>query len=155
MKQIYFILLLLISINFSYQIRTIPEKYSLKFKCLFSAPSNIEKLISLLDSLFHDSIIFIGIKALTLRDMFQECLNIDLYELLRPFLPIMQSAYAQTQNILTNVQKYNAPLLLRKHLYDTAVKTDLIKAKKECNDITKMMPYDKYKNICNLFNIEE
>ena len=35
MKQIYFILLLLISINLSNQVRTVPEKYMLKFKCVF------------------------------------------------------------------------------------------------------------------------
>ena len=57
--------------------------------------------------------------------------------------------------MLNNIQNYNAPLLLRKYLYDTAVKTDIIKAKKECIDITKMVPYDKFKNICNLFEFKE
>ena len=152
MKQIYFILLLLISINLSNQVRTVPEKYMLKFKCVFAQTSYIEQITGLFDSLFDGGILG---KALLLNDMFHECFNIDLYEIIKKFLPFGVSAYAQTQDILINVQNYNAPLLLRKYLYDTAVKSDIINAKKECNDITKMMPYDKYKNICNLFDIKE
>ena len=155
MKQIYFILLLLISINLSNQVRTVPEKYMLKFKCVFAQTSYIEQITGLFDSLFDGGIFSIAGKALLLNDMFHECFNIDLYEIIKKFLPFGVSAYAQTQDILINVQNYNAPLLLRKYLYDTAVKSDIINAKKECNDITKMTPYDKYKNICNLFDRKE
>ena len=155
MKQIYFIFLLVISMNYANQAQTLSEKVVLKLKCLLATPRNIQELSEIFESLFNQSSIEILINAFKLVPVLKNCFGIDIMEIIEKFLPSMQSLQVQQQNMLYNIQNYNAPLLLRKYLYDTAVNTNVINAKKECVDMTKMIPYDKYKNICNIFELKE
>ena len=155
MKHMYLILLLIISFNLSNQAKTLPETVVVKLKCFFATNDNINKIIEFFDCLFDNTFWDIIFKGMNLFPIIQSCLGIDIMEIIKQYIPLMQSFQVQQQYMLNNIQNYNAPLLLRKYLYDIAVKTDIINAKKECNDITKMAPYDKYKNICNLFEFKE
>ena len=157
MKQIYFIFLLIISINFANQakIQTLSEKVVVKFKCLFATPEKIEVLSDIFESLFVDPFMLVFIKVMNLLPILETCFGIDIMEIIKKLIPSMQSFQVQQQIMLYNVQNYNAPLLLRKYLYDTAINTNVINAKKECIDVTKKIPYDKYKNICNIFEFKE
>ena len=155
MKQIYIIFLLIISFNLSNQEKTLPEMTVVKLKCFFATDENINKITGFLESLFDGEISDIFIKINGLSTIIESCLGFSLVELIMKFLPFGQSFQVQQQYMLNNIKNYNAPLLLRKYLYDTAVKTDIINAKKECIDMTKMVPYDKFKNICYLFELKE
>ena len=155
MKHIFLLFLLIISFNLSNQVKTLPETAVVKLKCFFSTNENINLITNFLESLFNQPILSLLQKAMALSPIVKSCLGVDIIELITKFLPLMQSFQVQQQYMLNNIQNYNAPLLLRKYLYDTAIKTDIINAKKECIDMTKMVPYDKYKNICNLFEFKE
>ena len=154
MKHIYLLFLLIMSFNLSNQLKTLSEMAVVKLKCFFSTEENINSIIEVFSSLFDQSVFVILPKIVNLSPIIKSCMGVDIYEIIK-YLPFMQSFQVQQQYMLNNIQNYNAPLLLRKYLYDTAVKTDIIKAKKECIDITKMVPYDKFKNICNLFEFKE
>ena len=154
MKHIYLLFLLIMSFNLSNQLKTLSEMAVVKLKCFFSTEENINSIIEVFSSLFDQGISGILSKIVNLSPIIKSCMGVDIYEIIK-YLPFMQSFQVQQQYMLNNIQNYNAPLLLRKYLYDTAVKTDIIKAKKECIDITKMVPYDKFKNICNLFEFKE
>ena len=154
MKHIYLLFLLIMSFNLSNQLKTLSEMAVVKLKCFFSTEENINSIIEVFSSLFDQDVFGILPKILNLSPIIKSCMGVDIYEIIK-YLPFMQSFQVQQQYMLNNIQNYNAPLLLRKYLYDTAVKTDIIKAKKECIDITKMVPYDKFKNICNLFEFKE
>ena len=155
MKHIYLLFLLIMSFNLSNQLKTLSEMAVVKLKCFFSTEENINSIIEVFSSLFDQDVFGILPKILNLSPIIKSCMGVDIYEIIEKYLPFMQSFQVQQQYMLNNIQNYNAPLLLRKYLYDTAVKTDIIKAKKECIDITKMVPYDKFKNICNLFEFKE
>ena len=155
MKHIYLLFLLIMSFNLSNQLKTLSEMAVVKLKCFFSTEENINSIIEVFSSLFDQGISGILSKIVNLSPIIKSCMGVDIYEIIEKYLPFMQSFQVQQQYMLNNIQNYNAPLLLRKYLYDTAVKTDIIKAKKECIDITKMVPYDKFKNICNLFEFKE
>ena len=154
MKHIYLLFLLIMSFNLSNQLKTLSEMAVVKLKCFFSTEENINSIIEVFSSLFDQGVFGILSKIVNLSPIIKSCMGVDIYEIIK-YLPFMQSFQVQQQYMLNNIQNYNAPLLLRKYLYDTAVKTDIIKAKKECIDITKMVPYDKFKNICNLFEFKE
>ena len=154
MKHIYLLFLLIMSFNLSNQLKTLSEMAVVKLKCFFSTEENINSIIEVFSSLFDQEVFVILPKIVNLSPIIKSCMGVDIYEIIK-YLPFMQSFQVQQQYMLNNIQNYNAPLLLRKYLYDTAVKTDIIKAKKECIDITKMVPYDKFKNICNLFEFKE
>ena len=154
MKHIYLLFLLIMSFNLSNQLKTLSEMAVVKLKCFFSTEENINSIIEVFSSLFDQDVFGILPKIVNLSPIIKSCMGVDIYEIIK-YLPFMQSFQVQQQYMLNNIQNYNAPLLLRKYLYDTAVKTDIIKAKKECIDITKMVPYDKFKNICNLFEFKE
>ena len=155
MKHIYLLFLLIMSFNLSNQLKTLSEMAVVKLKCFFSTEENINSIIEVFSSLFDQDVFGILPKIVNLSPIIKSCMGVDIYEIIEKYLPFMQSFQVQQQYMLNNIQNYNAPLLLRKYLYDTAVKTDIIKAKKECIDITKMVPYDKFKNICNLFEFKE
>ncbi len=155
MKHIYLLFLLIMSFNLSNQLKTLSEMAVVKLKCFFSTEENINSIIEVFSSLFDQGVSGILSKIVNLSPIIKSCMGVDIYEIIEKYLPFMQSFQVQQQYMLNNIQNYNAPLLLRKYLYDTAVKTDIIKAKKECIDITKMVPYDKFKNICNLFEFKE
>ena len=155
MKHIYLLFLLIMSFNLSNQLKTLSEMAVVKLKCFFSTEENINSIIEVFSSLFDQGVSGILSKIVNLSPIIKSCMGVDIFEIIEKYLPFMQSFQVQQQYMLNNIQNYNAPLLLRKYLYDTAVKTDIIKAKKECIDITKMVPYDKFKNICNLFEFKE
>ena len=155
MKHTYLLFLLIMSFNISNQLKTLSEMAVVKLKCFFSTEENINSIIEVFSSLFDQGVSGILSKIVNLSPIIKSCMGVDIYEIIEKYLPFMQSFQVQQQYMLNNIQNYNAPLLLRKYLYDTAVKTDIIKAKKECIDITKMVPYDKFKNICNLFEFKE
>ena len=155
MKHIFLLFLLIISFNLSNQVKTLPETTVVKLKCFFSTNENINLITDFLESLFDKNFYVILSRAMALFPIIKSCLGVDILEIISKFLPFMQSFQVQQQYMLNNIKNYNAPLLLRKYLYDTAIETDIINAKKECIDMTKMVPYDKFKNICNLFELKE
>ena len=62
-------------------------------------------------------------------------------------------AFQSTQKqyfMLSHVKDLDAPILLRKYLYDNIANTDLNTAKKECLEVTSQPPYEKYNYICHL-----
>ena len=153
MKKIYSILILLLSFQFSYQIDKLPDKVSVVLKCFFGKKEYIDNLIESIDIIFNAKSLLDYLSLITyLPGMVMDCTGLNLFELI-PFNPF---GYSQIQKdtILKNVQNANAPLLLKKYLYDIAANSDIAHARKECYEMTKMVPYDKYKNICDLFEFK-
>ena len=146
MKIIYLILIIFISFNLSNQTEELSEKGVNMLKCFFLTKERIDIMYSIFEKLFKTTnpmeLYAIYIK---LKPIIKECTG---FEIELPF------GSFQNNNILKNVQEADAPLLLRKYLYDTAVKNNIFEAKKECYQLTKMIPYDKYKNICSLFELD-
>ena len=149
MKIIYLILIIFISFNLSNQTEELSEKGVNMLKCFFLTKERIDIMYSIFEKLFKTTnpmelyeLIAIAPKLLPI---IKECTGFEIK------LPI---GSFQNNNILKNVQEADAPLLLRKYLYDTAVKNNIFEAKKECYQLTKMIPYDKYKNICSLFELD-
>ena len=151
MKKLYLILIILISFEFSNQFTTLPNKFVPAIKCFFSTAENIKALISFVNTAFSSSNMFPWLQAITqLQSLVQNCLGIDIMK----FLPILQSVNVvqnQKEAILYKLQNAKAPLILRKYLYDYAMKGDIFKAKMECVEMTQMTPYEQYKQICDLF----
>ena len=151
MKKLYLILIILISFEFSNQFTTLPNKFVPAIRCFFSTAENIKALISFVNAAFSSSNMFPWLQAITqLQSLFQNCLGIDIMK----FLPILQSVNVvqnQKEAILYKLQNAKAPLILRKYLYDYAMKGDIFKAKMECVEMTQMTPYEQYKQICDLF----
>ena len=151
MKKLYLILILLISFNFSNQFTTLPNKLIIPLKCIFSSSNNIEILTNFVQTVFTKSKFNEWILSIiALGQIFKDCLGIDIMQLL-PIFSNLSTVQNKKEIVLTKLQNANAPILLRRYLYDTAVKSDIFKAKRECNEITSMIPYDQYKHICNLF----
>ena len=149
MKIIYLILIIFISFNLSNQTEELSEKGVNMLKCFFLTKERIDIMYSIFEKLFKTTnpmelyeLITIAPKLIPI---IKECTG---FEIKLPF------GSFQNNNILKNVQEADAPLLLRKYLYDTAVKNNIFEAKKECYQLTKMVPYDKYKNICSLFELD-
>ena len=151
MKKLYLILIILISFEFSNQFTTLPNKFVPAIRCFFSTAENIKALISFVNAAFSSSNMFPWLQAISqLQSLVQNCLGIDIMK----FLPILQSVNVvqnQKEAILYKLQNAKAPLILRKYLYDYAMKGDIFKAKMECVEMTQMTPYEKYKQICDLF----
>ena len=145
MKIIYLILIIFISFNLSNQTEELSEKGVNMLKCFFLTKERIDIMYSIFEKLFRSAGIELITIAPKLIPIIKECTG---FEIKLPF------GSFQNNNILKNVQEADAPLLLRKYLYDTAVKNNIFEAKKECYQLTKMVPYDKYKNICSLFELD-
>ena len=145
MKIIYLILIIFISFNLSNQTEELSEKGVNMLKCFFLTKERIDIMYSIFEKLFKSAGYELIAIATKLIPIIKECTGL---EIKLPF------GSFQNNNILKNVQEADAPLLLRKYLYDTAVKNNIFEAKKECYQLTKMVPYDKYKNICSLFELD-
>ena len=145
MKIIYLILIIFISFNLSNQTEELSEKGVNMLKCFFLTKERIDIMYSIFEKLFRSAGIELITIAPKLIPIIKECTGL---EIKLPF------GSFQNNIILKNVQEADAPLLLRKYLYDTAVKNNIFEAKKECYQLTKMVPYDKYKNICSLFELD-
>ena len=145
MKIIYLILIIFISFNLSNQTEEFSEKGVNMLKCFFSTKERIDIMYSIFEKLFKSASYELIAIATKLIPIIKECTGL---EIKLPF------GSFQNNNILKNVQEADAPLILRKYLYDTAVKNNIFEAKKECYQLTKMVPYDKYKNICSLFELD-
>ena len=52
--------------------------------------------------------------------------------------------------VLNKIKNFNAPILLRKYLYDFISKNGLEYAKNECLSLIKEKPFVQYKKICSL-----
>ena len=153
MKKIYSILILLLSFQFSNQVDKLPDKVSVVLKCFFGKKEYIDNLIISIDAIFNAKHTWdYAVPLNYLLGMVLDCTGLNLFELIQ----INPFGYSQIQKdtILKNVQNANAPLLLRKYLYDITAKSDIAHARKECNEMTKMVPYDKYKNICDLIEFK-
>ena len=149
MKKLYLILIILISFDFSNQFNTLPNKLVPVVKCFFGSAENIKTLTEFVDAAFGN-IANMFVVAPKLGALFQECLGVALKDIL-PFLPFLNAVQNQKEVILNKLKKANAPLLLKRYLYDATVKNDVFKAKRECVEMTQMIPYDQYKKICDLF----
>ena len=145
MKIIYLILIIFISFNLSNQTEELSEKGVNMLKCFFLTKERIDIMYSIFEKLFRSATYELIAIATKLIPIIKECTGL---EIKLPF------GSFQNNIILKNVQEADAPLLLRKYLYDTAVKNNIFEAKKECYQLTKMVPYDKYKNICSLFELD-
>ena len=149
MKIIYLILIIFISFNLSNQTEELSEKGVNMLKCFFLTKERIDIMYSIFEKLFKTTnpteLLELIAIATKLKPIIKECTG---FEIKLPF------GSFQNNNILKNVQEADAPLLLRKYLYDTAVKNNIFEAKKECYQLTKMVPYDKYKSICSLFELD-
>ena len=145
MKIIYLILIIFISFNLSNQTEELSEKGVNMLKCFFSTKERIDIMYSIFEKLFKSAGYELIAIATKLIPIIKECTGLEIK------LPFGSFQY---NIILKNVQEADAPLLLRKYLYDTAVKNNIFEAKKECYQLTKMVPYDKYKNICSLFELD-
>ena len=145
MKIIYLILIIFISFNLSNQTEELSEKGVNMLKCFFLTKERIDIMYSIFEKLFRSASYELIAIATKLIPIIKECTG---FEIKLPF------GSFQNNNILKNVQEADAPLLLRKYLYDTVVKNNIFEAKKECYQLTKMVPYDKYKNICSLFELD-
>ena len=148
MKKLYLILIILISFDFSNQFNTLPNKLVPVVKCFFGSAENIKTLTGFVELAFGnmDKIYVIT----NFGNLVQECLGVALKDIL-PFLPFLNAVQNQKEVILNKLKKANAPLLLKRYLYDATVKSDVFKAKRECVEMTQMTPYDQYKKICDLF----
>ena len=134
-----------------------PYKFTSALKCFFDTTENINTLSKLIEAVWtKERLLDILGPVFGFADIAQTCLGINIIDIIREFIPIPSFLNSEINKgiILNQIHKANAPILLRKYLYDTAVKSDIFKAKKECKEMTKMTPYDKYKNICDLFELK-
>ena len=149
MKKAFIILILIISSELSTQFQELPPKAVRALKCIFGTNENIESLIKFLKTVFTEKQSYMWIfSGMGVADVLQKCLNIDIMKLLEKYL---FKAEEQKVSLLMNLQKADGPVLLRKYLYDLVAKNDVLKAKRDCHEMTKMSPYDKHQNICNIF----
>ena len=152
MKKLYIFLIILLSLEFSYQFNTLPNKINVALKCFFDTQENINNLAEAIDMIWTQSgMINLLSAALKLGTIAEKCLKINIMDILKPFLPTSLNSEINKGIVLNKIQKAKAPILLRKFLYDTVEKSDIPKAKKECKEMTNATPYDKYKTICDLF----
>ena len=150
MKKAFFILILIISSELSSQFQELPPKAVRAIKCIFGTKEHIETLNNFLDTVFtQDNYFYWIFSGVSLAGILQTCLNIDIIDLIKKYL---LKAEEQKVSLLMNLQKADGPVLLRKYLYDLVEKNDVLKAKRNCYEMTKMSPYDKHQNICNLFD---
>ena len=151
MKKIYLILIILISLNFSNQFTKLPNKIVTMVKCFFGSAENINILTTFVDTIFSSDEIYLYLApVMNLVKVITDCTGIDIKEFI-PFFPGFAKVQNNKEIVLNKLQDAKAPILLRKYLYDTALKDDLTKAKRECDEMTNMTPYEEYKNICDLF----
>ena len=157
MKKIFFIFIIIaLYIKSSIESNNIlSTKVESGLKCIFSSKKNVEVLNSLVETFFKESsVIYYLDSVFKTGDIMKECFNINIMDIIKEYMPLTNSPKLQsslkTALILNKIQKSNAPILLRKYLFDTIDKTDLISAKKECIVVTSQHPYEQYNYICDL-----
>ena len=157
MKKILLVLLIIsLSINSSLEEEaTLSTKVKSYITCLLSSKKNVEDISTIFETLFKENSL-IGFASLLnpLNNIMQECFGMTVFDLLNIFkgftsTPLFQTS-PKTSLILKQVQNLDAPILLRKYLYDNIVQKDLITAKKECFVVTSQHPFEKYNYICDL-----
>ena len=159
MKKILLILLIIsLSINSSIEAEAISSaKVKGYITCLLSSKKRVEEITSIFETLFKENNIlgYLGLLS-PITNIAQECFGINISDLIKNFIgfafarsPLLQTS-PKTSLILKQVQNLDAPILLRKYLYDNIVQKDLITAKKECLVVTSQHPFEKYNYICDL-----
>ena len=154
MKRIFLVFILLLSIELSKgQLTT--DKMRGVFKCFISSQSNIDKISSFIEALFKENNAVMWLSYFyQLQLVIKDCIGIDLVEIAKEMIlggKIKLLSQQKTYEILAKLKNSNAPILLRKYLYDYISQNGLEHAKKQCDEITREKPYDKFKNICLLF----
>ena len=152
MKKIFIILIILLSFNISFEFVKLPDKGIEILKCVFDTKDKIEQFTKLIKDLYTTNFLFIiATDALQIASNVGDCIGVDLYQIIYDLIFRTTKEFQQIM-MLKNLKEAKAPILLRKYLFDIAVKNDVIKAKKECYQMTQMHPYDNYKSICDIFN---
>ena len=145
MKLKIITLLIFLLSNFSKAQTTTNSVYK-GLKCLFNdkkTMNNIENVIELFFS--NDSRAMI--KALTLLSPIKDCFGLNITGLISSTLSLKK----ETNDVILNqVKNYDAPIVLRKYIYDYANNNGMVSANEECQKITEQEPYVNYKKICNL-----
>ena len=156
MKKQFLILIFLLSIQNSLQIVKLSDKGVEIFKCIFDDREKIDSYLNMIYTLYtSDQTLSLLIPLLSSATSIGNCFgltNEDIMKIIMEYIPI--PGELSQIFMLKNIREANAPLLLRKYLYDTVIKNGASKAKIECYQMTKMTPYDNYKSLCNLFNIK-
>ena len=145
MKSKIITLLIFLLSNFSKAQTTTSSVYK-GVKCLFNdkkTMNNIENVLELFFSNDNQAVI----KVLTLLSPIKDCFGINITGLISSTLSLQKES---NDAVLNQVKNYDAPIILRKYIYDYASNKGMISAKEECQKITEQEPYISYKNICNL-----
>ena len=70
--------------------------------------------------------------------------NINIFEIIK------LNSEPKIPEVLNKIKNFNAPILLRKYLYDFISKNGLEYAKNECLSLISEKPFIQYKRICSL-----
>ena len=108
-------------------------------KCFLDNKELMAETMNLIELIFFNKIkLDILFKISSLLNGFKVCFG-DIMKL-----------FSKNDVTLMQVKKYEAPLLLRKHIFDYINNNGLINAEEECQKITEQEPYVSYRKICNL-----
>ena len=153
MKKIFLIFLIVLSIKSSKeQKKDLSKKVGGYIKCMLSSKKYVESLSKTIETIFlaSDMMGYLGLVG-DLEPILKTCFGLKIEDIIKYIMssPAFQSTQKQ-YFMLSHVKDLDAPILLRKYLYDNIANTDLNTAKKECLEVTSQPPYEKYNYICHL-----
>ena len=149
-----FIFLIIVALSFKFSLQKdsqMPPEIKNLTDCIFSETKRYQALLEFIAEIAKSGNYINWItKALNLNVITQDCLGLNIADLIKKFLPVYQNINSKGV-MLKKMKNLNAPVLLRKYIYDIYTESGIDEAKKECINMTKEKPYDKYNYICKLF----
>lgn len=143
-----FSLLILFLLSFSEAQITI-NKVNKALKCILDNKNDMDKIVDSFEIIFSNGDVYslIGNIVSLIVGAVKNCLG----EIsLKSFSKLISLNKKKNDVILMQVKKYEAPIFLRKYIYDYVNNNGLINAEEECQKITEQEPYVSYRKICNL-----
>ena len=152
MKKIFLIFLIALSIKSSKEeIKDLSKNLGGYIKCMLSSKKFVDNLSQAVETIFKASSIveYMGLIG-NLEPILKTCFGIKIEEIIKYLMPSSLSLQSSQKKsfVLNQVKDLDAPILLRKYLYDNIAYTDFNTAKKECIEVTSQPPYEKYNYIC-------
>ena len=147
MKRTFLIIVLLLSFELTKESDSIKNNLMVITKCFLNTKSNRDTMIKLFERLFTFKSIFELIAPISnLIALIKECTGKEID--ISKFLGLKSEP--KVPEVLNKIKNFNAPILLRKYLYDFISKNGLEYAKNECLSLIKEKPFVQYKKICSL-----
>ena len=147
MKKVFLVVVLLLSLEISKESDSIKNNLKAITKCFLNTKSNRDTMISIFEKIFTFKNIYDLLTPLSkLILLIKECTGkeINIFEIIK------LNSEPKIPEVLNKIKNFNAPILLRKYLYDFISKNGLEYAKNECLSLISEKPFIQYKRICSL-----